>query len=788
VVFFFLSVWLGALLGHHVGLEYDTLLLGLGFTTVLAAWRSFRFSAALLILSMAVAAWTHSRVVKSPVAFDTFSPGTLEGQIERVRCRPTRGCQVVLKDASFMEEALGIPVFLYHPGEVSGSVGQRLSIDVKLESSPSWRNPNGLHQATVHPRSWHAFSTSKPSFYGLGKAVPVTTRFAHVSPRSRAFLNAIILGDKSGLGVSLRDDFVDTGMAHVLAISGLHMGIVGWGFYRIVLFLVVLRRRPRNIGSPRKWASGWTLAVVWIFTGTIATSPATLRAAIVITCFLVAPLFNRRASALRALAWAATVLLLYSADVAFTASFQLSFSAAAALILAMRRLRRHVERVESRTLVPIPRYQRGVMSLVSLNGVAWLVTTPLSLAFFGQWAPAGLLLNLGLLPLASLVVIPLAFGVVALMTLSPELAPFLSPILDHVILFFLDLVGGWADLLPPSQTDALSHGLGSCLTVSVILLLHRVTLLRGGLLLVGLLGLALSASAAKGPLKVTLLDVGHGDALLVQTPEGGNLLVDSGGSRRLERRNIGLADRTVIPALSRLGATTIDVALVTHSHADHLGAMWRLAQRLRIRELWVGPCATDHPLVRRTAAMVVARGGTVRVVYRGDAVRWAGVRLRVLWPPIDIRRPDGRCRMSLNNASVVTHIQAHGVGFLMMGDLEKEGENELLDYGDHVEADVLKVGHHGSRTSTSQRLLMRTRPQWAFVSGNLRAGRMPPHWDVLDRLQRARIRTLVTGRDGSLQMSVNEQSSITTRFGTSGRTMRGRGLLVPAATIRSGSR
>jgi competence protein ComEC len=788
VGFFFLAVWLGALWGHHIGLEYEPTILGLGLIASLVFWRPFRFSAVLLLLSLATAAWTNGRVVQSPVVFDTFSPGTLNGQIERVRCRATRGCQVVLNNASFMEQPLGAPVFLYHPGEVSGSVGQWLSVVVKVESSPSWRNPNGLHPGTVHPRPWHAFSTSKPSFHGLGKAVPLSTRFAHVSPRSRAFLNAIILGDKSGLGVGLRDDFVDTGMAHVLAISGLHMGIVGWGFYRIVLFLMVLRRRTRNIGCPRKWASGWTLAVVWIFTGTIATSPATLRAAIVITCFLVAPLFNRRASALRSLAWAATVLLLHRPDVVFSASFQLSFSAATSLVLVMRRLRLYVEGRELRTLVPFRSYQRGILSLLSLNGVAWLVTTPLCLAFFGQWAPAGLLLNLGLLPLASLLVIPMAFGAVALMTLMPDLTSFLSPLLDHTVSLFLDLVGCWADLLPSSQTDAISHALGSCLTLSVMLLLHRMTLLRGMFMFLSLMWLALSADWKSGTLNVTLLDVGHGDALVVQSPEGGTLLVDSGGSRRVDRRNIALADRTVIPALSRLGATTIDVALVTHSHADHLGAMWRLAQRLTIRELWVGPCATEHPLVRRTAAMVVARGGAVRIVYRGDAVQWAGVRLQVIWPPIDMRRPDGTCRMSLNNASVVTHIQAHGVRFLMMGDLEEEGEAELLDLGDSVTADVLKVGHHGSRTSTSQALLSRTQPRWALISGKLRPGRMPPHWDVLDRLQRARIRTAITGRDGALQLSVDTGSLLSARFGSSRRMMRGRGLPIRTGSTRSGSR
>ena len=776
--FFFLSCWLGTLFGHVVGIEASFLGLGCVLCIGLGRWIGRRWSA-LLVVCLLTAWMADARQTGLISVFDTYSVGEIRGEIETVRCITDRGCSLKLSRARFQGTSVLGKVTLHHPGPVSGLVGQELTAQVRFRLDRRWSNPNGTHPALNGDNHWRAFSTERPEFTGGGDETKINPT-AGLSRRVQVFVDAIVWGDKSGLSPDMRDAFIDTGLAHVLAISGLHMGIVAWSFYKLVLVVLLAWPRMRNIGAPTRWAAGLTILMVWTFVSSIVTSPATLRAAVVITFFLVGGLVGRRGDPLRTLAWAATVLIFVDPGVAFTASFQLSFSAALAILLAHRRLMVFIQDYEQKTWTPLGRFRRGIFSLMTLNAAAWSVTTPLCLAFFGQMSFIGLLVNLGLLPLASMVVIPLAFVYAAVHALSPSLGEPLGEVVDLVLGLFLDLVDGWAQLASSSQTAAIDHWLGLLLTVVVLANLHRCTRLRIASLATVFIVVTFNISRTPDSLQISMFDVGHGDAALVQTPQGATMLIDSGGSGRNPKRNIALANRTLIPGLSRSGVSTLDVAVVTHAHADHMGALERLARRIHIRELWIGPCGVSHPMIRRVAARITAQGGTVKVVHRGSKVSWAGVHLQVLWPPKDSVRPNGTCRFGLNDASVVIRLGYGGRRVLFVGDLERVGEEGLMELEPDLSASLLKVGHHGSRSSSSSRFLRAVAPKFALMSGDLRTGRMPPHAEVIDRLQRHLIRTWITGRDGSLTFDLNPHGLISSHTYSSGRTLRGGGRSIDA--------
>lgn len=259
---------------------------------------------------------------------------------------------------------------------------------------------------------------------------------------------------------------------------------------------------------------------------------------------------------------------------------------------------------------------------------------------------------------------------------------------------------------------------------------------------------------------MTAIDVGHGDALAIRTPEGAQLLVDTGGSWHGTHANDALAGQSVLPTLARLGFDRVDVLVISHAHPDHLGAALAVARRLPIGELWVPPCGLDHPKLQRLAALVRSAGGAVRVVARAPPFELGGARAEILWPPEDATRPDGACRYGLNDASVVLRLDYAGRSILLTGDIEAPAEAALVQAGAALAADVLKVPHHGSKTSSTPAFVAAVSPKVAVVSGAPFRRRMPPHGEVIARYRAQGVPVWVTGSEGAVTVRVAEDGGV----------------------------
>jgi len=268
------------------------------------------------------------------------------------------------------------------------------------------------------------------------------------------------------------------------------------------------------------------------------------------------------------------------------------------------------------------------------------------------------------------------------------------------------------------------------------------------------MALTIVLSSGTEGLRMTALEVGHGDALVVQTPDGRVALVDTGGHRG-GQGNAYLAERTLTPALTRLGHHRLDALVLTHADLDHVGAAAHLASRLEIAEVWLPPCALRDPALSTALAPVRARGGRVRVWREGVTETWGGVRWVALWPG-----QGAGCEAGKNETGLVLRLDYAGRRLLLAADVGHETEEVLLERGDALSADLLKVGHHGSRGSTSAAFLRAVSPQWAVVSGRFVGGRMPPHQQVLTRLCQAGARLWITGRDGAVMARVSPEGQL----------------------------
>ncbi|MFH1141431.1 MAG: ComEC/Rec2 family competence protein, partial [Chloroflexota bacterium] len=515
------------------------------------------------------------------------------------------------------------------------------------------------------------------------------------------------------------------------------------------------------------------LGLLWLYSLLSAFSPSVERAAIMATLYLLAVALGRQRNALPALGFAAAVMVAVEPGVLYSLSFQLSFTAMAGILLLWRPIEALMTAGLERIL-PSESWWRAVagwgLTSVAVSIAAVVATLPL-LAFNFHYIA---LLSVP----ATLLALP-ALPLVLVTSLAAALAGLVAPILGHVT--------GWVAWLPLSYTlwvvELLSRLPGTVLhlgSVSGVLVwayygvaaalalalsfLGRMGRRRLAMLLpwrgdsrqpqgfersnwpVAKTGALLSlaavvvlvwtadASLPDGKLHVDFLDVGQGDAIFIQTPEGRQILVDGGPDpgRLLE----ALGKR--MPFWDR----TLDVIVLTHAHDDHLAGLLEVLRRYRVAVVVDNPCPSDCPLYAAWRSLVDMEEAKVLEATEGQTIKLGGaITLEVLNPPAP---PLAGTSSDVGNNATVVCLRYGGVSFLLTGDLQWEGEASLIDRGAALGDTVLKVAHHGSASSSSQEFLDSVRPLLAVVSVGKVNRYGHPNQDVMAHLATA------TGGPGSV--------------------------------------
>lgn len=258
-----------------------------------------------------------------------------------------------------------------------------------------------------------------------------------------------------------------------------------------------------------------------------------------------------------------------------------------------------------------------------------------------------------------------------------------------------------------------------------------------------------------GKLEVTALDVAQGDALLVVSPHGRTMLIDGGGAfagfgqqERRERSDPG--EEAVSPYLWSRGLQRLDIVALTHAHQDHIGGLAAILENFRVGRLWIGR-EVASPAQAALEELARSKGVPIEHERRGGALDWDGVQMRILWPEI---APEETATGPKNNDSLVLRLAYGRRVILLPGDIEKQAEREIVAEtpGDGLRADVLKVGHHGSKNSTMEEFLERVRPQIAVVSAGAENPYGHPSPEALERLEQAGVRVLRTDRSGAIHV------------------------------------
>lgn len=549
---------------------------------------------------------------------------------------------------------------------------------------------------------------------------------AGLAERERALMEAISLGDKGLAGrvesaqdsaMTVREAFVRSGLAHLMALSGLHVGLL------TAALLLLLARSPLA-GARYPVTLLFLLGYVWL----VGPTPSVVRAALMGGAVLLAFWAGRgRPDPPGTVALAALLVLAVQPQWAFDVGFALSFSAVLALLLTPALLAR---------LPPGPLWLRASLAATLL---AELATAPQVAYHFGQLPLVSLPANLLAAPLMA-VLVPWGFLLGLLGPWAEGLAP-LTRLLSGALLGLVDWLGR-APVLPWGQPGAVGFALYGLFALGAALWLRGLLPARGALALAlaAMLGSGLSGTlAARSAQEVWYLDVGQGDATLLRL-HGLRVLVDGGGT---PRSDFDVGARVVVPALRALGVQALDVVVATHADADHIEGLVSVLRLMPVGELWIGHRKEDDALLGELLHVAQVRGVPVREVRRGDVLRRGGAELRVLWPP------GGVWSVSDNENSVALLLQAGGQRLAFLGDLPDPTER-YLGVG---RLDVLKVAHHGSRFSTLGALLQESEPAQAVISvGRNSYGHPAPA--VLQRLGEVGTEVWRTDRHGSVRFDL----------------------------------
>jgi competence protein ComEC len=577
------------------------------------------------------------------------------------------------------------------------------------------------------------------------------------SPQSAVFM-AMILGQRSMLPADITAQFQHTGTAHLLVVSGLHVGFLATAFF---LGQRALLRWVRS-RLPRTWHPAWrptpvaallSLPPMLLYCSLVGWKISTTRAAIMVGSYMLAVMVSRPRAVLHALGLAATVILVFDPHAVSSLGFQLSFSAVAALALVGTRYWSQPQ-PSSRA----QRWRRRLSASLQGSSAAYFATLPILLNAFHVIPTYGIAANIVLVPLAS-ILIPAGVIGTGLTVLFPVLAPGIFPPLAVLVSWITGAAHAIA-ALPGAQLQTAALPVSSLVGYYALLVLvlappgrHRRLRYAGvcaGLLCAGLGWHYLETRASE--LRLTFLDVGTGDAIVIQAPGNHNILIDGGGTYD-GRFDIGM--RVVAPFLWQRQIRRFDLLVLSHTHPNHARGLVSILRHFPTRHLLTNGTSL-HADYFQDLATISSRWGTeMHTAPVGPRQwRWGNLHLSVLSPPAaEASSAPSWHPPTENDRALVLLLQYGATRILLTSDIQHATERWLLRHSDTLHADVLQIPHHGSRTSTLPAFVQRVRPRVGIISAGAGNPYGHPHPEVLQTLAEQHVQIYRTDKHGAITIT-----------------------------------
>jgi competence protein ComEC len=678
--------------------------------------------------------------------------------------------------------------------------GQRVQLTAKLHEPRNYGNPAAWdYRGYIQSQGIELLGSARvssvellPGFGGRKwtawqhrARAAVILKIHELWPADEASLfDAVVIGDRSELGHDVKTNFQSTGTFHILVVSGMNVGILAFAFFWFF----------RKLSMGDVLATTCTLIASFGYAWLTDLGSPIMRAVWTLTIYLFTRLLFRESSRLNAIGIAALVILIWTPDALFDASFQMTFLSVVVIAgvvvpwiertsdpyrRALKNL--HVLRADR---AHAPLQQQFRLDLRMIGGrlervlprwfVASLMIAPLRVSFaVFELLLVSLLMEFTLAlpmawyfhrvtlmaPIANSLVVPLTgilmpacAAAVALGSISLRLArvPSLIALWSlRGITGTVALLGHWRISMGRVPTPSLTVAVAAGAAIALAMLLARrcwwvASIGTAAVIVSGAAILFLPSHPQIQPnkLEITAIDVGQGDSLFLVFPDGKSMLLDSGGPLGGSRSEFDVGEQVVSPYLWSRGIGHLDVVAYSHPHSDHMGSLPTIIHNFHPRELWLG---FAPPIRDVENVLEAAREEHVKLVFyrTGDQFEFGGTHIRVLLP-----EKDQQPHIPPKDDDVLAFKISYGkTSALLIGDSHKNMEREMIDLSPH--ADFLKIAHHGSNTSSTPEFLAAVHPDFGVISVGARNSFKHPRPEVLQRLAAFHVRTYRTDLAGA---------------------------------------
>ena len=627
------------------------------------------------------------------------------------------------------------------------TVGQSVGVRGTLSEFPRPRNPGEFDYGKyltlneVDGILWLADTLESVSAEGWSLAVWFSVQrewFGKVfdrlhGSRQAGFLRGVVFGDRREIPVELKESFVNTGTIHILAVSGSNVAVIALALYMALgLFRI-----------PKHWIVVTTIFGLLYYMMITGASSSIVRATIMGCVILLGQILERKPDIYNSMSVAAMIVLLLSPSQLLDVGFQLSFAAVLSIVSIYPRLELLIRKIPARfEEIKALDY---ILKLFAVSLAAQLGTLPFTGYYFERFSVISLAANLIAVPVVG---INLVLGCLTLASslFSMWIAGVYAALNEILVSFLLGFVQAAASVpyaVVETPGFSLTAGVVFYLSLACVLNLDKPAITKAAsasLVVVGIVWLCFSSRATRNVLRLTALDVGQGDAILVEFPNKTTMLIDAGP----KSPEFDSGERIVAPFLKRNGVRRIDRLVVSHPHSDHIGGMPFLFSAVNVGAM----VESDTATASRLHATVRARAA--------DNATWQRARQGMEISPDPAVRvyclsPASASDPNLNNRSIVLKIVYGQTSVLLTGDAENEAEEHLSGkYGRFLDSDILKAGHHGSATSSSLPFLDSITPNFAIISVGRRNKFGHPSANVVQEMERRGVQVFRTDREGAI--------------------------------------
>ncbi len=717
---------------------------------------------------------------KVPIEGTVLSPPRISGQIVRFELKTEK---IFLKE-KIINISRKVLVTVYHDARIF-PIGTRIRFQSYLKPFNNFKNP-GAYDYELSMRlkriSCNASVSDGRYIVPMGRGNPgfliETAEYIRkpvrdflaerLAPRDYALYAALLLGERESISDELREPFNVTGMGHVLAVSGLHIGIIAWLSFFICRRLLTLSEKLVIRYDIKKIAALITCIPVIAYTGLSGFQISGQRAMIMALTYLFSIVLGKERDIWSTLVFSALIILAIDPLALESISFQLTFLA----VIGILWLTPFIYNIFPD--LPILSRQKGILKngyfyitgIFSASLSAMIFLLPVTIYYFYRVSFVSILANLVIIPLLGLIILPAGMFALMVLTISPLIAGIILKIGVagiHIMMHIIEYLAG----LPWASCWMVTPGLGEILLfyclLFCIMFFRKWHWVKYGMIVAVLIAVTdisywIYDTNLNQDLRVYFIDVGQGNSALIQFPGQKRMLIDGGGFRS---GTFDTGKSVVAPFLFRKKILHIDYVVLSHPHPDHLNGLRFIASEFKPSQFWYnGDSAGSDEF---NDLMNIVGSGHIRVLTPDDLARGmmiSGVRVKCLHPYDNavISPPNMIDNREVNNRSLVLKISYKGRSIMFPGDIESETESRLVKkFGRNLNSDVLLVPHHGSKYSSTSSFVQMVSPEVCVISAGKDNSFGFPNPEIIKRLNNTGSKILRIDQKGAARIEIGEK-------------------------------